>query len=175
MGQDMRGNIAAGALLLGVATAVFATAWSEMGTFPLDKQEKKVAERPSPSPSATPSKSVSPRPSLPASRSHVRTFLEQKPIVLSPKKYAEKQVGSEQFSCLNKLWKEESEWDEDAMNSSSGAFGIPQALPGSKMASAGKDWKTNPITQVKWGIDYIEDRYGSPCNAWNHWLAENWY
>lgn len=181
MGQDMRGNIAAGALLLGVATAVVASAWSEMGTFPLDKQEQKVAERPSTSPSATPSKSKVqgesiPRPSSsPVSRSHVRTFLERKPIIESPKSYAKSQVGSKQFSCLNNLWIKESHWDETATNSSSGAYGIPQALPGSKMANAGKDWKTNPITQVKWGLDYIDDRYDSACNAWQHWLDNGWY
>ncbi|ASR77524.1 endolysin [Streptomyces phage Paradiddles] len=179
MGQDMRGNIAAGALLLGVATSVFVTAWSEVGTFPLDKQEQKVAERPSPSPSATPSKSETPKavtqPSL-TPKPSLSSLLERKPLPKpTPREYAKEKVGHKQFSCLNNLWNNESEWDHKAVNPSSGAFGIPQALPASKMASAGKDWKTNPFTQVKWGVDYIEDRYGTPCNAWSFFQRNNWY
>ena len=58
---------------------------------------------------------------------------------------------------------------------SSGAYGIPQALPGSKMASAGSDWRTNPKTQIKWGLGYISGRYGDPCGAWSHFLRKNWY
>ena len=63
----------------------------------------------------------------------------------------------------------------NATNASSGAYGLVQALPGSKMASAGSDWKTNAATQIKWGVDYMKDRYGSPCGAWNFWQANNWY
>jgi hypothetical protein len=83
--------------------------------------------------------------------------------------------GSDQFDCLVNLWERESGWRVDAENSSSGAYGIPQALPGSKMASAGDDWRTNPATQITWGLGYIEDRYGDPCGAWNHFLDRNWY
>jgi membrane-bound lytic murein transglycosylase MltF len=80
-----------------------------------------------------------------------------------------------QWNCLSQLWQKESEWNPTAKNSSSGAYGIPQALPGSKMATAGSDWATNPATQIKWGLDYIKGRYGSPCGAWNFWLSHNWY
>ncbi|WP_393916627.1 aggregation-promoting factor C-terminal-like domain-containing protein [Halostreptopolyspora alba] len=83
--------------------------------------------------------------------------------------------GSDQFDCLEPLWEKESGWDHTASNPSSGAYGIPQALPGSKMASEGDDWRTNPTTQIKWGLGYIEDRYSSPCDAWNHSQANNWY
>lgn len=81
----------------------------------------------------------------------------------------------DQMSCLDPLWDHESGWNELAQNPSSGAYGIPQALPGDKMASHGGDWQTNPATQIAWGLDYIEGRYGSPCGAWEFWQANNWY
>ncbi|HET6480065.1 MAG TPA: lytic transglycosylase domain-containing protein [Actinoplanes sp.] len=80
-----------------------------------------------------------------------------------------------QFSCLEKLWKKESGWNHKATNRSSGAYGIPQALPGSKMASSGGDWKTNPATQIDWGLGYIEGRYDTPCGAWGHSQDVGWY
>jgi hypothetical protein len=80
-----------------------------------------------------------------------------------------------QFSCLQPLWERESGWDAAAYNGSSGAFGIPQALPGAKMASAGADWQTDPYTQIRWGLGYIKDVYGSPCSAWDHEEADGWY
>jgi hypothetical protein len=82
---------------------------------------------------------------------------------------------SDQFSCLDALWARESGWDHYASNPSSGAYGIPQALPGSKMASAGADWQTNPATQIRWGLGYIRGSYGSPCGAWSHSQATGWY
>jgi len=93
----------------------------------------------------------------------------------NPKQYALSVVGQKQFNCLEPLWDRESGWNYRAHNSSSGAYGIPQALPGSKMSSAGADWKTNPITQVKWGIHYVNGRYGSACGAWNFWRSHHWY
>jgi len=83
--------------------------------------------------------------------------------------------GDDQWSCLNNLWQRESGWNPSASNPSSGAYGIPQALPGSKMASAGSDWRTNPATQIKWGLGYIKGRYGSPCGAWAHSQSVGWY
>ena len=80
-----------------------------------------------------------------------------------------------QFSCLVKLWERESNWRLSATNKSSGAYGIPQSLPASKMASAGADWRTNAETQIKWGLGYIEGRYGSPCAALAHSDEHNWY
>lgn len=80
-----------------------------------------------------------------------------------------------QFSCLYPLWYHESGWDPSAENPGSGAYGIPQSLPGSQMASAGPDWQTNPATQIKWGLNYIQNRYGSPCSAWAHEQSSNWY
>ena len=83
--------------------------------------------------------------------------------------------SSDQFSCLDSLYVSESDWRVDADNPTSSAYGIPQALPGSKMASAGADWETNPVTQIRWGLGYIQDRYGSPCGAWAHSESHGWY
>ena len=84
--------------------------------------------------------------------------------------------GGDQFSCLDRLWQKESGWNYAAMNSSSGATGIPQALPGSKMASAGNDWATNATTQISWGLGYIKaSSYGTPCAAWSHSQSVGWY
>ena len=83
--------------------------------------------------------------------------------------------GQGEFDCLVALWNRESGWDVNAYNPSSGAGGIPQSLPASKMASAGADWETNPATQIKWGLGYIEGRYGSPCSAWAHSENVGWY
>lgn len=82
---------------------------------------------------------------------------------------------SGQFGCLVDLWNRESGWRVDADNPSSGAYGIPQSLPGSKMASAGADWRTDAATQIRWGLGYIRDSYGSPCGAWDHSQATGWY
>ena len=83
--------------------------------------------------------------------------------------------GDSEYQCLVLLWNRESQWNPYAENASSGAYGIPQSLPGSKMASAGADWRTNPITQINWGIGYIKGRYGTPCSAWAHSNAVGWY
>ncbi len=83
--------------------------------------------------------------------------------------------GEDQYSCLYSLWQRESNWNVYAQNRSSGAYGIPQALPGSKMATAGADWQTNPATQISWGLGYIAGRYGTPCGAWGHSESVGWY
>jgi hypothetical protein len=83
--------------------------------------------------------------------------------------------SSSEFTCLDSLWTKESGWDPHAANPSSGAYGIPQSLPGSKMATAGSDWATNPATQIRWGLGYIRDSYGTPCAAWSHSESYGWY
>jgi hypothetical protein len=83
--------------------------------------------------------------------------------------------SSDQFSCLDSLWTKESGWNPSADNPTSSAYGIPQALPGEKMATAGADWATNPATQIRWGLGYIADSYGTPCSAWSHSQSYNWY
>jgi hypothetical protein len=91
------------------------------------------------------------------------------------KQYAASLVAADQFGCLDALFQRESGWNPTAKNKSSSAYGIPQALPGSKMASAGADWQTNPLTQVRWGVSYVNARYGSPCGAWAHSESHGWY
>jgi hypothetical protein len=83
--------------------------------------------------------------------------------------------GASQFGCLDSLWTRESKWSIHATNPSSGAYGIPQALPGSKMASAGANWRTSAITQIAWGLGYIRSVYGTPCGAWGHSEGHGWY
>ncbi|PSL37781.1 hypothetical protein CLV49_1388 [Labedella gwakjiensis] len=83
--------------------------------------------------------------------------------------------GDDQFSCLSNLWQKESGWSYTAENASSGAYGIPQALPGSKMATIAADWRTNAATQIAWGLSYIDRSYGTPCAAWSHSQSVNWY
>jgi hypothetical protein len=97
----------------------------------------------------------------------------------SPRQIAMAMLGSygwasNQFGCLDSLWNQESGWNVYASNPS-GAYGIPQALPGDKMASAGPDWQTNAATQIRWGLGYIKGLYGSPCGAWSHEEANGWY
>jgi hypothetical protein len=83
--------------------------------------------------------------------------------------------GLSQMPCLDKMWSRESGWRTNAENASSGAYGIPQALPASKMATFGADYRTNPVPQIKWGLSYIKGRYTSPCGAWSFWQAHGWY
>jgi hypothetical protein len=83
--------------------------------------------------------------------------------------------GLDQMPCLQQMWMKESGWNERSRNASSGSYGIPQALPASKMAVYGSDYLTNPATQIKWGLDYIKNRYRTPCGAWTFWQAHHWY
>ncbi|WIB61351.1 lytic transglycosylase domain-containing protein [Curtobacterium sp. MCLR17_007] len=85
--------------------------------------------------------------------------------------------GDDQYGCLVSLWTQESGWRANALNASSGAYGIPQALPANKLSAAGADWRTNQDTQINWGLSYIKSSYGTPCGAWNHEMSVNphWY
>ncbi|WP_181387185.1 lytic transglycosylase domain-containing protein [Streptomyces sp. Act143] len=88
---------------------------------------------------------------------------------------AAQMVPSGQFQCFSNIVDHESSWNYRAVNASSGAYGLFQALPGSKMSSVGADWQTNPATQIKWGLNYMNGVYGSPCAAWTFWQANHWY
>jgi hypothetical protein len=85
------------------------------------------------------------------------------------------QWTEEQYSCLNKLWTKESHWNYKARNKVSGAHGIAQALPATKMEVVGTDWRTNPVTQITWGLKYINERYDTPCKAWSKFKRSRWY
>ncbi|GGU36859.1 transglycosylase SLT domain-containing protein [Streptomyces lavendofoliae] len=114
-----------------------------------------------------------------ASRSEVRSatsFATQSSYsVAEVQAMARQMVPGDQFQCFSNIVDHESTWNYRATNPSSGAYGLVQALPGSKMASAGADWQTNPATQIKWGLNYMNERYGSPCGAWSFWQANHWY
>jgi hypothetical protein len=104
-----------------------------------------------------------------------RTIAPETPQQIAQGMLAQYGWESGQFPCLDALWTHESGWNVYAENPASGAYGIPQALPGSQMASAGADWQTSAATQIRWGLTYIKGRYGSPCAAWSHEEATGWY
>jgi len=142
--------------------------------------EKEVREHKIPVPGPTVTKKVvvtkTVRPKAPKEVSRSNERKTQAPSVQSgsPRGIARQIFGS-QFSCADALITKESGWRVNATNPSSGAYGLPQALPGSKMASAGADWRTNPATQLRWMKSYVDSRYGGICGAWNHSQANNWY
>ncbi|MFD4657572.1 transglycosylase SLT domain-containing protein [Kitasatospora sp. NPDC058444] len=112
-----------------------------------------------------------------ASRSQERQDLNSAPAAYTgtPQQIAAQIVPAGQLQCFSNIVFRESSWNPLAVNASSGAYGLVQALPGSKMASAGADWRTNPATQIKWGLNYMNTRYGSPCAAWSFWQTHHWY
>lgn len=123
-------------------------------------------------PKATPSPKPTPRPTP---RPTATPAPIAYPTVADAQAYALSVLGATQYSCLNQIAIHESNWDPHDYNASSGAYGIPQALPGSKMSTAGADWHDNPVTQVKWMIGYVDAAYGSACAAWSYWQAHSWY
>jgi hypothetical protein len=125
--------------------------------------ERAAAERDA----ATPPASGGPAPAAPANPSEAQVIARDMMVA----RYG---WGDDQFGCIVALWNKESGWNVTA-GSPGGAYGIPQALPGSKMASAGADWQTNAATQISWGLGYVAGRYGTPCGAWAHFQAHNWY
>lgn len=106
---------------------------------------------------------------------HSREVSMEDPRAIARALLGEFGFADSQFNCLDLLWIRESNWRWNADNPTSSAYGIPQALPGSKMATAGADWETNPETQIRWGLGYIKNRYGSPCAAWDHSQRVGWY
>jgi hypothetical protein len=112
---------------------------------------------------------------LAASRAEARLVLGNFSVA-DVQAMAQAMVGdASQFQCMSNIVSHESGWNYQATNASSGAYGLFQALPGDKMVSAGADWRTNPKTQIKWGLSYMDSRYGSPCGAWSFWQANHWY
>ncbi|MFE0255039.1 transglycosylase SLT domain-containing protein [Streptomyces sp. NPDC059010] len=119
-----------------------------------------------------------------AQQKAARSSTASGPISLAPqssytaadaKAIARQMMSGDQFQCFSNIVDHESGWNYKAVNPSSGAYGLVQAYPGSKMASAGSDWQTNPATQIKWGLNYMNERYGSPCDAWTFWQANGSY
>jgi hypothetical protein len=108
-------------------------------------------------------------------------FIEAAREPIGAKRFAKEMMASEygwgddEYTCLNRLWTKESHWNYKARNPRSGAHGIAQALPATKMEQVGTDWRTNPITQIQWGLLYISERYDTPCAAWNKWRKSRYY
>ena len=140
-----------------------------------DKQEPENG-----SPSRTPAKArkaAAERAAAAAERKRLIANARQDPKAAARVLMPEYGFSQSQWPCLERLWIGESGWNYRAENASSGAYGIPQSLPGSKMATVAGDWRSNPVTQIKWGLDYIKRSYGSPCNALDQWNARSphWY
>lgn len=95
--------------------------------------------------------------------------------VANARAYARTHLDARQFACVDVLWESESRWNPRATNVKTGAYGIPQSLPATKMATVGRNWRTSPRTQVSWGLQYIARRYGTPCQAWSFRIAHGWY
>ncbi|KQT91521.1 hypothetical protein ASG49_10890 [Marmoricola sp. Leaf446] len=108
-------------------------------------------------------------------RTGTQDLAKADPKVLARALMPEFGISASEFGCLDSLWSGESGWSTTADNPTSSAYGIPQALPGSKMASAGPDWQTNPETQIRWGLGYIQDRYGTACSAESFKQGNGWY
>jgi outer membrane biosynthesis protein TonB len=129
----------------------------------------KPKRKPAPIRVVKPTPHPKPRPSLKPVTIHASAS------VASARAYALSVLGPTQFGCVDRLFFRESHWNPHEYVPSSGAYGIPQAVPGSKMRAAGADWRTNPLTQVRWGLSYIRARYGTACNALAHSDRYNWY
>lgn len=162
---------AAGAADLETLTNVGA---SSLPTDTVERREP-VVSRDDRRPEAVPAKSVDLAGSRTAAMTDTRELSDSDPRDIARALLGEFGFSSDQFGCLDSLWTRESNWRVNADNPTSSAYGIPQALPGSKMSSAGSDWATNPATQIRWGLGYIQDRYGSPCGAWAHSESRGWY
>ena len=141
------------------AAAAAAAAAAKAAAEAAAAEAAEAAESSSPSPSSS-------RPGAPANPSAAQAIARDM--------LAARGWGDDQFGCLVELWNHESGWNVYASNPS-GAYGIPQALPGSKMATAGPDWQSNPATQISWGLGYITGRYGTPCGAWDSFNSKGWY
>ena len=154
-------------VFVGSAVAVLPT-FSDAQAGPIVASDSAPSATPSATPSAAPAAKPKPKPKA-----------KPKPItyantVAGARAYARARLGTRQYNCINALFTRESKWNPLAGKVTS-AYGIPQAFPGSKMAAFGSNWRTSPITQVKWGIWYADSRYGSACAAWSFWEAHGWY
>jgi hypothetical protein len=161
-------RIAAEAAAAAAAAEAAAQAAAEQAAAEEAAAEQAAAASAAQQAQAAPQASSAPAPSAPSNPSGAQAIARD----MMSARYG---WGEDQFGCLVSLWNKESGWNANAYNASSGATGIPQALPGSKMASAGSDWATNPATQISWGLGYISGTYGTPCAAWNKSQAVGWY
>ncbi|MFV0135441.1 transglycosylase SLT domain-containing protein [Streptomyces sp. HMX87] len=139
------------------------------------EQERQARERAAAAAQAARDKARARQAEKRSARTAQRPALAPAATVSGARSYARARMSPTQYRCLSNLVTRESGWNHRATNPSSGAYGLFQALPASKMASAGSDWRTNPLTQMRWGLSYIKARYGTPCGAWNFWQKNRWY
>ena len=136
-----------------------------------------VVPTPSPTPTPTPTPTPSPTPTptpTPTPKPTARPTPAYRDTVWNARTYVKNRIGSRQYDCVNVIWTKESKWNPRA-GTPTGAYGIPQAYPGTKMAAFGSNWRYSPLTQVKWGIWYVNSRYGSACAALDFWESHGWY
>ena len=153
-----------------------ALASSEPSPEPSPTPAPSPSASPAPTPRPLPTPKPTPRPTpKPTPRPTPRPTPVPVPTVATARAYALSALGATQYACLDAIATRESDWNPYAVSPSTGAYGIPQALPGDKMATVGADWRTNPLTQVRWMIGYVRDAYGSACGAWSFWQVNSWY
>jgi len=179
-GVAVSAGVLAGPATPGVtATAVAASqptsAVQRLDTAELREREQRVSRSEERRPVAVASKARALAGGAGRAATHTRDLSTADPRTIARSLLPQFGMDASQFSCLDSLWVGESGWDVHADNPSSSAYGIPQALPGSKMASAGPDWANNPATQIKWGLGYVKARYGSACAAESFKLGHGWY
>jgi hypothetical protein len=160
-----------------VAAQLTAAHWAAARAQAARKAQAMAAAQPAAmaQPAATPQVTATVQATRPASVADAKVATSGSPQQIAAAMLASLGWSSGQFACLDPLWAHESGWSVTAYNAGTGAYGIPQALPGSRMSSAGPDWQTSAQTQIRWGLEYIKGTYGSPCGAWDHEEATGWY
>lgn len=175
------GGVVAAGTLTGAAApreavaSLTATSLASLSAEELAEREQRVSRSTERAPDADTGKSRQLASKAGVSRTASRDLRHANPKVLARALMPEYGLSAGEFSCLDDLWESDSGWSTTADNPTSSAYGIPQALPGEKMSSAGSDWASNPETQIRWGLGYIRDRYGSGCGAWPFKSGNNWY
>jgi hypothetical protein len=158
-----------------VAAQLTAAHWAAAQAQAARKAQAMAPAQPAATAQATPQATATVQATKPASVADAQVATSGSPQQIAAAMLASFGWSSGQLGCLDPLWEHESGWSVTADNAGTGAYGIPQALPGSRMSSAGPDWQTSAQTQIKWGLEYIKDTYGSPCGAWDHEEATGWY
>ena len=158
-----------------VAAQLTAAHWAAAQAQAARKAQAMAAAQPAATAQATPQATATVQATIPASVADAKVATSGSPQQIAAAMLVSFGWSSGQLGCLDPLWEHESGWSVTADNAGTGAYGIPQALPGSRMSSAGPDWQTSAQTQIKWGLEYIKGTYGSPCGAWDHEEATGWY
>ena len=171
----LTGPTSSGAPVTAAAASQPTSAVQRLDPSQLQERQQRVSRSEERRPVTVPAKRLALAGGAGRSATHTRDLSTADPRTIAKSLLPQFGMDASQFSCLDSLWVGESDWDVHADNPSSSAYGIPQALPGSKMASAGPDWADNPVTQIRWGLGYVKARYGSACAAESFKLGHGWY